>query len=216
MSDLVEQQSAVATVMQEAQPPSKEQLATNAVKSGSIKGLTYTTAMMIMQLSEEIGIPPAQGLGSMHIINGKLVMSANLVAALVQRSNRFRYKVNETTDKACEIEYFERLGERDGLVVWDSLGKFKFTIEMAKRAELTGKAIWRQYPENMLYCRAMTAGVRMFCPSLTVVACYDPEEAESFSGASAARNGNARTAGGGEARNYEDPRALVRSVQEAN
>lgn len=152
-----------------------ETIAANAVKSGVYKGLTQSTAMMIVQISNELGIPPAQGLGSIHIVQGKLVLSANLLAALVQRSGRFRYRVIENSDKVCAIEFLERV---DGQ--WDKLGCFRFTLEMAKRAELLGKSVWKQYPEAMLFSRAMTAGVRMFCPSLCVVACYSPEEAESF------------------------------------
>jgi hypothetical protein len=153
-----------------------EAIAANAVKSGVYKGLTQSTAMMIVQISNELGIPPAQGLGSIHIVQGKLVLSANLLAALVQRSGRFRYRVLENSDKVCAIEFLEKV---DGQ--WDKLGVFRFTLEMAKRAELLGKSVWRQYPEAMLFSRAMTAGVRMFCPSLCVVACYSPEEAEAFS-----------------------------------
>jgi hypothetical protein len=152
-----------------------ESIAANAVKSGVYKGLTQSTAMMIVQISNELGIPPAQGLGSIHIVQGKLVLSANLLAALVQRSGRFRYRVLENSDKLCAIEFLEKI---DG--GWDKLGTFKFTLEMAKRADLLGKTVWKQYPEAMLFSRAMTAGVRMFCPSLCVVACYSPEEAESF------------------------------------
>lgn len=155
-------------------------IAAHAVKSGNYKGLTYSSALMIIQLGNELGLPEAQALGSMHIVEGKLVMSANLIGALVQRSGRFRYKVLENSDKAATIEFFEKLGEREGITVWDSLGKFSWTWDMAKRAGLATKSVWSRFPEAMLFSRAMTQGVRMFCPMLTVVACYAPEEAEEF------------------------------------
>lgn len=156
-------------------PTANELVAANAVKSGMYKGLTVSTALMILQMAEELQIPAAQALGSIHIVQGKLVLSATLLGALVQRSGSFDYRVTENTDKAAEVEILRRV---DG--AWASVGKFKFTIEMAKRAELLGKAVWKQYPEAMLFSRALTAAIRMFAPSLTVVACYTPEEAETF------------------------------------
>ena len=157
-----------------------EIIAAHAVKSGNYKGLTYSTALMILQMAGEMGLPMAQALGSMHLVDGKLVMSANLIAALVKRSGRYNYKVMEHTDKNCTIEFFEKLGVKDGLIVWDSLGKFSWNMDMAKRAGLHTKQVWLKFPENMLFSRAITSGVRTFCPDLTVVAVYDTEEAESF------------------------------------
>jgi hypothetical protein len=157
-----------------------EIIAAHAVKSGNYKGLTYSTALMILQMADEMGLPMAQALGSMHLVDGKLVMSANLIAALVKRSGRYNYKVLEHTDKNCTIEFFEKLGVKDGLIVWDSLGKFSWNMDMAKRAGLHTKQVWLKFPENMLFSRAITSGVRTFCPDLTVVAVYDTEEAESF------------------------------------
>jgi|688.fasta_scaffold07216_4 hypothetical protein len=156
-------------------PTANELVAANAVKSGMYKGLTVSTALMILQMAEELQIPAAQALGSIHIVQGKLVLSATLLGALVQRSGSFDYRVTENTDKAAEVEILRRV---DG--AWASVGKFRFSIEMAKRAELLGKSVWKQYPEAMLFSRALTAAIRMFAPSLTVVACYTPEEAETF------------------------------------
>jgi hypothetical protein len=156
-------------------PTANELVAANAVKSGMYKGLTVSTAMMILQIADELQIPAAQALGSIHIVQGKLVLSATLLGALVQRSGTFDYRVTENTDKAAEVEILRRV---DG--AWTPVGKFKFTIEMAKRADLLGKTVWKQYPEAMLFSRALTAAIRMFAPSLTVVACYTPEEAETF------------------------------------
>jgi hypothetical protein len=157
-----------------------EIIAAHAVKSGNYKGLTYSTALMILQMAEELGLPMAQALGSMHLVDGKLVMSANLIAALVKRSGRYNYKVVEQTDKVCTLEFFQKLGVKDGLIVWDALGKFSWNMEMAKRAGLHTKQVWLKFPENMLFSRCITSGVRTFCPDLTVVAVYDSEEAEAF------------------------------------
>jgi hypothetical protein len=62
-------------------PTANELVAANAVKSGMYKGLTVSTALMILQMAEELQIPAAQALGSIHIVQGKLVLSATLLGA---------------------------------------------------------------------------------------------------------------------------------------
>jgi hypothetical protein len=47
---------------------------------------------------------------------------------------------------------------------------------MAKTAGLAGGATWRQYPENMLFWRAMSNGVKMFCPDVFLAPVYTPDE----------------------------------------
>jgi hypothetical protein len=48
---------------------------------------------------------------------------------------------------------------------------------MASTAGLAGKDIWRQYPENMLFWRAMSNGASAFCPDAFAGApVYTPDE----------------------------------------
>lgn len=145
-----------------------------AVKSGLYGKLTVWEAAAKISTAREIGISPMAAMGSLWIVNGKLVMSYSLLAALVQRSTRFRYRVLENSDKAARIEFLEKL---DG--VWESLGTSSFTIEMAKRAQLLNKGPWQQYPEAMLFARALSQGVRMMCPSLTLMPAYVQGEIDS-------------------------------------
>lgn len=39
-------------------------------------------------------------------------------------------------------------------------------MEMGKRAGLTSKDVWKSFPESMLFARALTDGVRTFCPDV--------------------------------------------------
>jgi len=65
---------------------------------------------------------------------------------------------------ACTIEFYE-----DGRAI----GRSRFTIEDAKRA---GTKNMDKYPRNMLFARAMSNGVRWFCPDVFGQAVYTPEE----------------------------------------
>jgi hypothetical protein len=67
----------------------------------------------------------------------------------------------------CRIEFFEGA---------ESLGVSEYTLEMAQRAGLTGNQTWRKFPEAMLFARAMSSGVRTFCPDVFHATVYTPEE----------------------------------------
>src|SRR5690606_34309631 len=89
---------------------------------------------------------------------------AGLMAAKVKGSGRYDFRVREMTDKVCSIEFFEH-GE--------SIGTSTFTIEDAKKA---GTKNLDKFPRNMLYARAMSNGVRWFCPDVFTTPAYTPEE----------------------------------------
>jgi hypothetical protein len=57
---------------------------------------------------------------------------------------------------------------------------FKATWDMAKaqRAKLTGKAVWQQYPEQMLRSRAITEVCRQGAGDALYGVIYSPEEIE--------------------------------------
>jgi hypothetical protein len=68
------------------------------------------------------------------------------MAASIKRSQRYRYKIHELTDRRCTIEFFEE-GESAGISA--------FSIEDAQKAGLLKGDNWRNYPRNMLFSRAM-------------------------------------------------------------
>lgn len=118
---------------------------------------------------EELGIGIGASMQGIHIIEGKPSLGANLLGTLVKRSERYDYKPQEITDKLAKIEFFV-----DG----ESAGFSEFTIEQAQRAGLVrDKSGWVKYPEAMLFARALSQGVRWFCPDITAgTPAYTPEE----------------------------------------
>lgn len=121
----------------------------------------------------ELGLSPMVSMTGIHVIEGKPAVGAGLMASLVRRSGRYDYAVIENTDVACEIEFF-----RDG----QTIGRSRFTIEDAKQAKVqftssNGKPTsWTKFPRNMLFARAMSNGVRWYCPDVTTAPLYTPEE----------------------------------------
>lgn len=137
--------------------------------SGYFKDVRQEAQAIVKVLyGAELGIGPISSMMGVHIIDGKPAYSANIMAAAVKKSGRYTYRIRTHTDQECNIEFFE--GQ-------DSLGVSTFTMADAQRAGLSGKPIWKNYPKNMLFNRAMANGFRFHCPDLTGGApAYTPEE----------------------------------------
>lgn len=126
-------------------------------------------AIVKILAAREIGLGPFAGMTGVNIIQGKPAFGANIMAACVKKSGRYNYRVTEMTEKACSIEFMERLGGK-----WIAVGISTFTIEDARKA---GTKNLDKFPRNMLFARAMSNGVKWFCPDvMNGSTVYTPEE----------------------------------------
>lgn len=117
----------------------------------------------------EMGYGEFTSVQGIHVIQGRPAMSANLMAAAVKASTRYDYRVRQMDDSAVKIEFFERIGGK-----LESLGTSAFTAEDAKKAGTQNMA---KFGRNMMFARAMSNGVRWFCPDVFFGnAVYTPEE----------------------------------------
>lgn len=126
-------------------------------------------AIVKILAARELGLGPFSGMVGVNIISGRPAFSANIMAACVKKSGRYNYRVSEMTDKNCTIDFLELI---DGK--WCASGSSSFSIEDARKA---GTKNLDKFPRNMLFARAMSNGVRWFCPDVmngSVV--YTPEE----------------------------------------
>lgn len=129
---------------------------------------------IITMTGRELGLGAMTSLRGLHVIEGKAVMSAELMAGLVQsnRSTCSWFRMVESTDKIATYETL-RVGH-------PAPTKMSFTIEQATKAGLTGKNNWRTHPAAMLRARCAAALARAVYPDL-VLGVYDPDEAQEFS-----------------------------------
>lgn len=104
------------------------------------------------------GVAPFEAVSGIHIIQGKAVMGATLMASRVKGSPKYDYKVLEQSDKLCRIQFTERVGDKREI-----LGVSEFTIEDARKA---GTKNLDKYGRNMLFARAMSNGVKWYCPDV--------------------------------------------------
>ena len=128
---------------------------TKAISQGIVKILA----------GQELGFGPFASMNGVYIIQGKPSFGANMMAAAVKASGRYNYRVVEMSDEVCEIAFIENGQE---------CGRSKFTIADAKKA---GTKNLDKFPRNMLFARAMSNGVRWYCPDvMNGSAIYTPEE----------------------------------------
>ncbi len=136
--------------------------------SGFFKDLTdQAKAVVKILYGRELGFSPVSSIMGIYIIEGKPSLSANLMAAMVKRSGRYDYRVKELTNDGCILTFMEK-GE--------PIGESSFNKADAKAAGLEGKFNWKAYPRNMMFARALSNGVRMYCPDLSAAPIYVPEE----------------------------------------
>jgi hypothetical protein len=126
-------------------------------------------AFAVIQAGRELNLGPFTSLKELYIVNTKLGMSAALAGALVKRSNRYDYRIVEHTNQSCSVEFFQN---------GKSIGVSTFTMNDAQTAGLLGKDVWKKYPRNMLFARALMNGCRWYCSDVFLGSVYDPEELE--------------------------------------
>lgn len=128
---------------------------------------TPEKAIAIMLAGRELGIGPMQAIRSLNVIDGRVIMSADLMAALVHRQVKGALlRVAESGDDECVVEA-ARPGQEST--------RYAFTIEDAQRAGLTGKDNWKKYPRAMLRARCLAEAVRATFPDC-LMGVYDPDE----------------------------------------
>lgn len=137
-------------------------------KSGMFSDIkSAQQAVVKIMAGAEMGISPFQAMSGIHIIQGKPTIGAGLMASRVKASGKYNYKVIEMTDVNCIIEFYEG---------GNPIGQSSFSIEDAKKA---GTKNLERFPRNMLFARAISNGVRWYCPDIYEGPVYVPEEMES-------------------------------------
>lgn len=146
-----------------------ERLGTLLAASGYFADTNDAAQAVVKVLAgAELGIGPIASMTGIYIVKGRVTLSGNLMAALVRRHPRYDYRRVVRTAERAEVEFL-----RDG----KSMGSSEFTIEDAKRAQLTGGENWRKYPANMLWWRAFTNGARELCADVFAGSpVYTPDE----------------------------------------
>jgi hypothetical protein len=127
-------------------------------KSGYFKDLvSEAQAVVKVMAGAELGLPPFASMTGIHIVQGKPVLGANLLATLIHNSGRYSYRIKQCDSDACILVWYEN---------GQAVGESGFTMKEAQAAGLTGKDNWKKYPSDMLFARAISRGARRFAPGV--------------------------------------------------
>lgn len=149
------------------------ELAALAVKSGLISEAITTpeAAFVIIATGLEMGLSPMQSLRGIHVIEGKPVLSADLLVALAKRSpDCIYFRLVESTYERATYEAMRRGDPKPTTLTW--------TLEDARRAELAHKRTWKAHPAAMLRARCAAALARAVFPDLLLGVYEEDEGAE--------------------------------------
>jgi hypothetical protein len=123
--------------------------------------------LFAIEYAEMLQLPPMAAITGIHVIEGKPSASAALISALVRRAgHRLRVKGNDTKAVAQIVRNDDP----------DFTFEVEWTIERAKNAGLTNKAVWKNYPAAMLKARAVSEVAREACEEALSGMHYTPEE----------------------------------------
>lgn len=114
--------------------------------------------LAVMLRGHELTIPPMVALAQMHVVDGRVGLSAELLRALVLRAGHelWPQDISNTRVTMC--------ARRSG-TTGDPI-KVTWTLDDAKTANLVGKDNWRKYPRAMLTARATAEIVRLVFPDV--------------------------------------------------
>lgn len=118
---------------------------------------TQAQAVVKILAGRELGLSPFQSVSGVYMVNGKLALQSNVMSSLVKNSKKYDYTVNKLDNEECSLTFFK------GDI---KLGDSVFTIKDAAKAGIINKDVWKNYPRNMLFARALSNGTRWFCPEI--------------------------------------------------
>jgi len=156
-----------------------EQIAVRLSKStllpSALRGKPADLAV-IMITGHELGLSPMQALRGLHVVEGRPVLSADLIVGLVKKHPACKYfRLVESTDERATYETLREGEPEPTRITW--------TIQQAVKAGLTGRSNWKAHPAAMLRARASAALARAVYPDVAM-GIYDPDEALDFIDAS--------------------------------
>ena len=152
-----------------------EQIAARLAKStllpSAVRGKPADLAV-IMITGYELGLSPMQALRGLHVVEGRPILSADLIVGLVKKHPACKYfRLIESTDERATYETHREGEPEPTRITW--------TIQQAAKAGLTGRQNWKAHPAAMLRARASAALARAVYPDVAM-GIYDQDEALDF------------------------------------
>jgi len=148
-----------------------ERMAACIAQSGLFGMKNPTQALALMLIAQAEGLHPATAARDYHVIQGRPALKSEAMMARFQQAGG-KVEWHSYEDSVVSATFAHQAG---GKV------KIEWTLEMARRAGLTGKEVWKQYPRAMLRARVISEGIRTVYPGV-LSGMYTPEEVRDITG----------------------------------
>ena len=144
-------------------------MAVAVVKSQLFGMKTVEQATALMLIAQAEGYHPALAARDYHIIQGRPTLKAEtMMARFQQQGGKVEWKTLTDTEVTA---VFSHPSGGSASITW--------TFEQAKKAGLTNKDNWKNYPRAMLRARVVSEGIRTVYPGV-VLGVYTPEEVQDI------------------------------------
>ena len=142
----------------------------NAVVKSQLFGMkTVEQATALMLIAQAEGYHPALAARDYHIIQGRPTLKAEtMMARFQQQGGKVDWKT--LTDEEVTATFSHPSGG-SATITW--------TFDQARKAGLTNKDNWKNYPRAMLRARVVSEGIRTVFPGV-VLGVYTPEEVQDI------------------------------------
>lgn len=146
------------------------------VKSGIFPDIkTQAQAVVKMIAGKELGLSPIESMSNIFFVKDKRGLTSGIQASLLKQSGKYDYVVDKLDETECILSFYKvEGGEKDNTLV----GKSSFGTKDAAKAGLINKDNYKNYPRNCFFARALSNGIRWYCPE--IICSYALEELEDL------------------------------------
>jgi hypothetical protein len=117
-------------------------------------------AIVKILAGRELGLSPIQSMNSVYIVGNKIGYETKVFLSKIKKSGKYDYAAKYGDDNV-EVEFFRVNGNER-----ESLGKSEFSLKEAARVGLINKEAYKRYPKLMMFYRAASNGIKMYCPDI--------------------------------------------------
>lgn len=148
-----------------------EQIALTIHNSRKFGVNTKEEAAIKLLFCFENGLALTSANTGLYIVNGKMAVQSNIIAAQLRRHPDYDYKIARLDDEGCTIQILRRHGAQ-----LEVEGEASFTKEDAIKAGMDNKDNYKGYPSDMYFARALSRAQRRYAPDIFGGPVYTPED----------------------------------------
>lgn len=148
---------------------------------GAMRGRPADVTLVLLA-AHDLGIPSYQALAKLHVIEGRLTMSAELMVGLVLGAGH-RLWPDPKNDRFSATAHAQRKGDPHIVSILytidDAIAAGLVTLKDGApfaRSQSGKKLPWEQYTADMLWARAVSRAARRVFPDVLAGVTYTPEE----------------------------------------